>query len=724
MKGHGRASGFFLAVSALCLAVILYTGGSAAMPASQSAFLVHAPALQSPGDENAANLQPEGPDITEQPPESVTVAVFQGGSITVHYDLSTGEADFHWRDRKVIRSFHSAVKLPELLTSKDYTSRTVLQRDNLLTVISSRDSYPTMKQHFLLLDDDSLSITVEVEGSGLSSNYMAPLVMNAKGGVDIGEYADVRALWVPFDNDRDVKFDASTIHTEDTSYEVAAFYDNASRNGLVIGSVAHDTWKTGIFYRGSENKLNHLEVFGGVSIRNDKHEGTMIRDVQQHGPITGDRLISPEIFVGFFLDWRDGMEAYADANAARVPMRPWLSGVPFGWNSWGAVGSSLDTQKALAASDFMEDLRVRGFSDNDTVYINLDSYWDNAAMDLDRFMKTVRERGQKAGIYWGPFVDWIKDPGRLAEGTPYTYKELWLKDDSGNPVTYRGSAYALDPTHPGTRERIDFYMDFFSSKGFDAYIKLDFLTHAALEGNHWDPSVTTGIQAFHKGMTYLTEAILNKMGPNTFISQAISPLFPYPYAHARRISCDKFGYLFESKDVLNASAYGWWMSGRLYAFNDPDHLVISGTWWNPDARITENEAKTRVTSAVVSGAPLLAGDDFTHSEARSRAMQFLTHSRINDLIRAGSVFRPVEGNTGTSSPELFVLDNGDGSWYLALFNWDAEKPAPIIIDLERAGLDPEKSYRAVDQWTGDGLQVAGEMSIRLEPAEAGLYLLY
>ncbi len=89
------------------------------------------------------------------------------------------------------------------------------------------------------------------------------MVVSTTGGVDIGAYTDNRALIVPFDNDAFVSYNAAVMNSSGTGHEAAAFYDNTSRNGLVVGSVTHDTWKTGIFFSGSNNKLNTLEVFGG-----------------------------------------------------------------------------------------------------------------------------------------------------------------------------------------------------------------------------------------------------------------------------------------------------------------------------------------------------------------------------------------------------------------------------------------------------------------------------
>ncbi|MCX7771858.1 MAG: hypothetical protein N2376_01935, partial [Clostridia bacterium] len=374
-------------------------------------------------------FQAQSDSSSELQPDKNGLILFKSGNVTLAYNTKTGTADFIRGGQTVLNAFYSAVKLPTLVTSKDYTSRSaVAMGDEYIITLSGRKA-PSMKQHFMLGTNDSFVVWVELEGQKLISNWMAPVVVDTKGGMDLGSYADVRALWVPFDNDRNAKYEAATINKEDTSYEVAAFYDNTSRKGLVIGSVTHDTWKTGISYKGSSNKLDSLQAFGGVSINNSQHYGTMQRDVQQHGSVTGDKLVSPKVFVGYFDDWRNGLEAYGDANHDLVPRLAWNGGVPFGWNSWGAVGSGLTTEKALAASNFIKNnLMNKSFINNNTTYINLDSYWDNGAIDLETFVNSVHKNGQKAGIYWAPFVDWIKDPDRLIEGTHIRYSDAWLKD--------------------------------------------------------------------------------------------------------------------------------------------------------------------------------------------------------------------------------------------------------------------------------------------------------
>jgi hypothetical protein len=264
-------------------------------------------------------------------------------------------------------------------------------------------------------------------------------------------------------------------------------------------------------------------------------------------------------------------------------------------------------------------------------------------------------------------------------------------------------AYAVDPTHPGTKDRIDYYIDRFKNLGFE-YIKLDFLAHGALESvARHDPNAKTGIQAYNQGMAYLRDRIAGTM----FISESIAPLFPYQYAHARRVSCDTYGAatgFASSQYELNSASYGWWLSGRLYQYNDPDGMVFEG--------FSANENMTRLLSAVVSGTVFLDGDDLTGSTGQALARTYLTNRRINDVARLGRSFRPVEGNTGTNPSELLVLNHGSGS-YLAVFNFSGNRVTKSI-NLSRAGLSGARAYAVTDLWTGESWTAQGTVNVAVD----------
>src|SRR5262249_28034783 len=189
-----------------------------------------------------------------------------------------------------------------------------------------------------------------------------------------------------------------------------------------------------------------------------------------------------------------------------------------------------------AVSSYVKNnLQTNGFNNQGVVYINLDSFWSNLSdSELQQFVNFCHNNGQKAGIYWTTFVYWgtaSQGSHSFMTGASYRWSDAYLRTSTGLVQT-NDNGIALDPTHPGTRQMINHYLSYFKSHGFD-YLKLDFLTHGAMEGVHFDTNVVTGIQAYNQGMQSLAS---QNTGP-MFLSEAISPIFPYQYPPARRIYC-------------------------------------------------------------------------------------------------------------------------------------------------------------------------------------------
>jgi hypothetical protein len=130
---------------------------------------------------------------------------------------------------------------------------------------------------------------------------------------------------------------------------------------------------------------------------------------------------------------------------------------------------------------------------------------------------------------------------------------------------------------------------------------------------------------------------------------------------------------------------------------------------------------TRLLSAVVSGTVFLNGDDLTRPGAQSRARTYLTNPRINAVARIGRAFRPVEGNTGSASGELFVLTH-EGVTYLAVFNF-AGRDVTKSINLGRAGLDAGRTYAVTDLWTTERWDTRGTLRLGVNRDSARLLRL-
>ena len=628
------------------------------------------------------------------------------GNVRLEYDLSAGSTDFYWKNSKKLSAFYSGIDFNTgYIKAINYTAWSYsLSGTNQAVITATGNGFPAMKQYFTLDKTDSFLVRVEAVGTNLSANWMGPVVVDMTGGVDLGVTNDNRALYVPFDNDGFVRYNAMSINSSSVSYEVGAFYDNVTRNGLVVGSVTHDVWKSGVYFYGANNKLNQMNVFGGA---------TSSWDVLPHGYVSGDTISSPTMFVGFGEDWRATMLNYAAESTNLTARLVWTNGVPFGWNSWGVIQQYINYSDAATVSDYFHtNLEPGGFSNQGTVYINRDSYWNNLnSFQLQSFVNHCHADSQKAGIYLTPFA-WFGSAASATntyvEGTTNTflYSDALLKDASANHQSTDGG-FAMDPTHPATRQRIDYYVNQFTNYGFD-YVKLDFLSHGALEGVHYDPKVTTGIQAYNQGMQYVLNAIAGRM----FISESIAPLFPYQYGHSRRISCDAETSLIANTEyVMNSVSYGWWLDG-LYQFNDPDIMVFGNG-------ADTNEMQSRLISGMVTGL-MLDGDDLTSGSGQAGAQTCLTHPAINTVARTGQAFTPVEGNTGSSADSLFVRQDA-AAWHLAVCNYTSNS-TNITVSLNRAGF-PAGEFIVSNLWDGTTMVATGSFNVSLNEKQSKLFSL-
>lgn len=621
-----------------------------------------------------------------------------GSNGEIVYNTNIGTASVFVQGNEIISNAHAVVLNGNTtLNSMDYANRTVSETDindgfgigKKVVVSLSADGLPDMQQVFYTYPDKEYFLAeVLIGGQQVSSNYMAPLVSD---GVDIGETGDNRVLFVPFDNDTFIRYKSLENDGANTSSEVTAFYENNTRKGLVVGSVEHTIWKTGVKTTGSGSALSELIVWGGYTNVN------VTRDAISHGAIAGESVKSPKIFVGYFEDWRTGLEEYGKANAIAEPryVFDWEEPTPFGWNSWGAIQTKLNLENAKAVADFFHN-SLPGFRNGETAYIDLDSYWDNMISgglegdfsQLTTFVEYCKEKGLKPGIYWAPFVDWGKYD-RKVEGSDYNYSEVWTKVN-GAYHDLDGTR-AMDPTHPATQQRIDLVIDKFKNCGFEM-IKIDFIGHAAIEADDfYDPTVTTGMQAFRKGMEYLIDRLDGQM----LVYAAISPsLATGRYAHSRRIACDAYANIDATEYTLNSTTYGWWQT-HIYNYIDADHMVF-GT-----ESVGENKA--RVTSGVVNGT-LIAGDDFsTTGQWMGRAKALLQNQEILDIARNGVAFKPVEGNSEQGASEVFVNKIGE-DYYVAVINYGEEKT--YNLNLSRLGIGSAQ-YRVKELYTGSWHSVKG-----------------
>jgi len=651
------------------------------------------------------------------PAATVTLPFGTGNSIV--YNRSSKLYDvFYGATRIITQALAKAKNGNVTLNSSDYTTATVTSASHTdgigsgttYTVTLTGTGLPQMQQMFYVYDSVGYFFTeVSIQGTGLSSNYMAPLATNAVSLPVAGEY---RSLFVPFDNDTYVRYDAKPLAESVTSSEVGAIYENTSRTGIVAGSVQSDSWKTGVKAVGTGTQLSELTVWGGYV------DASVTRDQRVHGSLVGSSIKSPRMFVGYFSDFRDGMELYGKAVNVFSPryIFNYTGSAPFAYNTWGDIQSDLTLTKAKAVADFVH-TQIPAFRSDNKVFIDLDSYWDNLVTggltgdfsQLTEFANYCKARGLQPGIYWAPFVDWGKTERSVEGASAYNYRDLWTKVNGG--FHELNGTRALDPTHPGTKLRINLVIDKFKACGFE-FIKLDFIGHAAVEADSWhDTSVKTGYQAFNQGMKYLTDRLANQM----LVYAAISPnIATGPYAHIRRVACDAFAQINDTEYTMNSVAYGWWQS-HIYNFIDADHIVFGSRY---EASATEGENRARFASALTCG-PIVLGDDFSNPDIYSnRIKDYAQREVLLDISRkGGKAFRPVETNSGSAAVDAYSSQIGN-DMYVVVFNYSANSKS-YNIAMDRLGLSG--SYTAKELFSLTDVSINGTLSTSVPAKDAKIF---
>ncbi|WP_343670477.1 hypothetical protein [Chitinophaga sp.] len=560
-----------------------------------------------------------------------------GKNHKIIYDLKAGTYSVVLDGQTVFENMYAI--------AQDIDSRTPVKRGYVIKktgtgTVYAVNSGPLQQLFYTFPGKDYCIISIQV--AGMACNYLSPL--NTSQIAATGHVVDV-----PFDNDMWFRYDAPSIEKADfTGSEVTAIYNEHS--GIVIGSLAQDVWKTGI-----RVNRNTLKVFCGYT------DSLRTHDVKAHGfvqPVDGYCQSAP-IFIGYNKDWRNAMETYALSNKTPRYVYKWQGATPICWNSWGVLQTRIDFAKARGVVDFFHDSCTGYRTADHTLYIDLDSYWDNMTpAQLKTFAAYCKAKGFKPGIYWAPFVDWGKYD-RTVEGSAYHYKDTWTTQNGKYADTDGGRA--MDPTHPATRQRIIYFMQQFKDMGYEM-VKIDFLSHGAIESDHfYEQGITTGMQAFRKGMTLID----SMAGKDMLLYAAISPnLATSRYVHMRRIACDAFSSIENTEYTLNSTAYGWWQS-LMYSYLDADHVVFK------DASLDANKA--RLASALVTGS-LVVGDDYATDGAwKTVALQLLQDKDLLAVTKSGKSFRPVDGNN------VFIKDDQ----YVAIFNYGKEAQVYRVPFLKR-----------------------------------------
>jgi hypothetical protein len=596
------------------------------------------------------------------------------------------------------------------------------------------------RQPFLLISVEaqpSRHTSPQTGWNGLpETRHISPLAVlsSQKGSVSVPGN-EPRILDVPFDNDNWVKIltqqwpAGSGKVTTGTSYEFAALYDRNTLSGIVAGSITHDCWKTGLVYQTGHSKgeLDSFKIYGGAAAEDNKAlppaygglDGT--HDHAPHGAIQGAVVQSPVIFLAGSDDLRNDLISYGRANVIQSGRQEWKGYAPFYWNSFGVEGvlgySKVMMPPGVAKiSDFIYTLD--NFNRYAKPVLSIDSYDQNIYTTdlLASLGKYGKKRNQQLGFYFIPFAVWTwkntVDQTTLS-GTGIPLRDVVLKGKDRQPIAYKDGdwgAYAIDPTHPAVREYIISQLK--KAKAINAtFIKIDFLTAGSLESTtRYDKRVRTGMQAYNQGMKMLRSLVDSIMGPDIFITMAISPMFPHQYAHTRFISTDVYSHLRDDQPgfpnwgsteaSMATGSFMWWVQGTLWPYTNLDVAIMQHFQKNPD--LTEQEIKVRIYSMMAMGSILGDGSDFREQLAAERARRFLNNPEICAFFSHPKAFTPLRMADGeTMDQQLSFYLKGDTTM-LALFNFATQQTFTETIPLKYIGLDNRK-YTITELLTGQSL---------------------
>jgi hypothetical protein len=752
------------------------------------------------GDESTAGQVAQNVEATAS---GITVSPYGTGSgfnvstasgLHFSYDLATGRWSLTSSSgTTVISQAYAAVNVdgPGYLTSYSYTTHSKSWQADVtdalgagvqIFVDNTMSGRPTLRQQFTFYPGESFfTVQAIVWGTAtLASNWMGPLVVGTASGeyVTPGGAATDRRLWdLPFDNDEWVRYDsralAATADFSGTSYEATAVYDSGGQSGVVIGSITHDFWKTGLYYDVDHTNavVKSLNVWGGVATADVAgaqptygKDGTHDNFGWSHTKMQGGTLTSPRVFVGAFADWRQGMERYGRANGEIKPPLAWPGSnpSPFGWMTWGAYGTNqnrMSLSNLTTVSNQLKTLQAAGFENNGTAYMFIDAGYDG---DVPALVQMIHENGQKAGTYMTPCLTYSSDTTRTytVDGTTYTFGQIMLKDPSGQPISHKSGSWVLDPTHPATRDMVTKGINALISAGWDE-VKLDFLTDCSLEGPHYEANAS-GIQAYGEIMSLIDSVVAGSSTATShpiFLYSSIAPLFPGGYTHSRRISCDVLGQLNDemgasspsyphygsTEYMLNGLTGGWWLSPYVFAFNDPDEMALN-QWQLSGNRYPEAWAKTHAVAAAITGGTFLDASDYTNAASFDQSKAALTNPLVNKVAARGKSFIPVNGDLGYVSstaadgwanpgseasdgfysPSSAAAPTASDPTYVAVFNFDQTSSATKTVSLSSVGLSATASYDAFD-YTAGGTSLGarqGSVTVTVAAGSAVLLALY
>jgi alpha-galactosidase len=210
------------------------------------------------------------------------------------------------------------------------------------------------------------------------------------------------------------------------------------------------------------------------------------------------------------------------------------------------------------------------------------------------------------------------------------------------------------------------------------------------------------MQAYNYGMTLLRHLMDSILGPDIFVTQAISPLFPSQYAHARFNSTDVYSQLRDDQKgfphwgsteaSLATGSHMGWVQGTILPYVNLDVTVMQRFEKNPE--LSEQEVKVRLYALMVMGSILGDGSDYRQPLAAQRARQFLDNPAVCAYFSHPRAFTPLRWADGDSEDQQMAFylpaQAPADSALAAVFNFSNQQEYQQVFKLTALGLPPGK----------------------------------
>ena len=339
-----------------------------------------------------------------------------------------------------------------------------------------------------------------------------------------------------------------------------------------------------------------------------------------------------------------------------------------GWSSWSCFDKNINEAKIRAEADCLA-LRLKQFG---YVYINVDAGWTDhcdqygrSQPDDSKFPSGIKaladyvhSKGLKFGIYSQPGIPQVAyDANCPILGTSYHLHDVGDLSRLGNTL---GKDFVfLDVTKPGARQYIQSNVDLLASWGID-FIKLDFVGPYAGKK-----------QTDNRAELAVWANALKNCGRPVWVELSNNLDVAYiddwrKDANGWRIEGDieahKKGILTNWAHVLRrfTRVVPWAEFAGPGGWNDLDSLEIGN---GDHDGLTIDERCTAMTLWCISCAPLYLGADLRNLDETD--YRIITNSGAIAVDQAG---HPTHRIAELDNAEIWMADNGDGSFTVAMFN--------------------------------------------------------